>query len=1418
MKTFFWVVAVVMGMSIHAWAVDFCGGQVSAVPVKNGKAPVIDGDLKDWDLSAQEPVYISEQTARTMNGDWAFMYDDDAFYIAAKVSMPGRPYSNVNNPQDAFWSGDILQVRMSSDPAAKYPLDRERDAANPRIVHLSFWKNTETQENFLHIADGPKLNLGKRVNPEGSKVVLDTVGDEGYTLEARIPWSALNVPGGKNPFKPGDKTALIAETIYIGGDTSRVPLCYNRNPGTFAFNQTGSWGQVEFAAKGLGERRRPTLEALYAKMSPASKSNLPTVGVPIEFEVPGDSDGEAGDGRKVSLNIFGPKGEVLRELLGAEILGKGKQTVRWDGRDAWGRPLPPGTYKWGAYMHGGLKAEYAGSVGTSGVPAWQTRDGKGAWGGDHSNPIAAASDASGIYMLWPVSEAGKAIVKVDYDGRVLWRKNPFVGGGFGPFYSLASDGKYLYLARGDAEVFLSRLEAETGALRTWTEGGPAEVQISTTEAPALVPRLSTPVTFSPVKTSFITPKVYPGSDADSTLVHQPDPVGMAYAPTGDGEGRLYVSIYSADKVLVLDIKTGKVTSELKVRGPRGLAVNGTGDLFAVSYVPGLQGIAEVLRFEKGAGAGTPVISEKGALDAPFGIAVDSRYLLSAEDIKKHKEGAKEKDGFSALMNREDRADQKHIYVSNLGATQQVKIFTFDGKEAGAIGRKGGRPWQGKYDPEALLMPAGLAIDARGALVVPEAALPKVFSRFDLAAGNKLIKRWFGPGVYWNSTWPMPEDPLHVFYMNTHGIGRGKVAGVNEPGLPDAYWETTMSGFTQIPDLESGIPQPEAVRAINGSLYLVRDVREHAIMLLGEDDKIRPVATFTPVGAKAKDNLLKINHLKIWVDLNGDGLVTPDEQSILSELSDGKPMPNVATTTSSMHMEPNGDLYFSTHDNCILLVPAVARDAFQKDGSVRWDTTKARLVVPTVLPGLKEMSTTYRQGILGVRRDEFGNIYTLFNTRVDGKSGGEFDYPTPEIATRMREGMGHTSSFNVIKVAKYDGDGSLIWMAGRKATAGARPGEMYHHWNMAGLVNERYVAAGSEWGQIYFYTSDGFFVDALMNNPGDVTQPGPYTFGGETSGGRVTYFPKLGELWAYSSGMSYRVRGFSKGEVERETRLTGEVVLDKKYDVTGDGVGSGPAKEPAKPLEIVALQSEALTADANAWTEDKTWAKVPVSTLTRNGKDLAKAQIAYDAEFLYARLVVTDESPLQNGATEPQLAFKGGDTAGIVLGPVRGSGSDAEKDKAERTRPGKGDIRLMAAFLNGKARLIAMKGVVPDGASHGKKPFEYFTPAAGKVAFEFVDDVPGAKVDLVKTGNDTAGQSGYVATFAVPRAFLDFELKPGVTLRGDIEVRLSGDGGRGLQATSRNYLFTPGTSETTMTDDVPTESRLFPQHWGEALVK
>lgn len=1304
--------------SSNVKAVDFTGGLTKAIPVKNGVAPVIDGKLDDWDLSFMEPCFASEQTVDRLNGEWALMYDNNALYVSGKMSLPGRPYKNEAMPTDQFWQYDLFAFRLSVDPSLAYPLSHNEGEKNNRVAHVSVWKNTDNGQNYLHIIHGTRIDLAPKVNPTGSKVAFQTDGTSEYTVEMAIPWSALNVPDGKNPFKPGDKTAFVFDSRWFGGTI--FSACFRKNPGDFAFLNPDTWGQIEFMASSPGLRQRPTMKEIIAEVIAREKDKILAVGIPIRIEVPDDS-------MKISVNILDKDGKVIRELAGGESCSKGTYTAYWDGYDAWKNPVKPGNYKWGAYFHKGLEAEYAGSVGTSGIPAYNTPDGKGAWGGDHSNPVDCAADESGFYFLWSGAEAGKAIVKTDCNGKVLWRKTPFVRGGFGPHYAIATDGKYVYVTFGESNVgnsegevkhttYLFKMDAKNGALLTWNDNIADKAIFSANLTPMSLELCPMPINFGTGK-----------ENHEPEIAYNPDCMGIAAA-----YGKVYMASNNLGKIFILDPQTGEIEGELECAGVRGINFDASGNLFAVSAPTGMN--PKIVQFEQGRGEGKTVVSNN--LEVPYDVAVDNK---------------------------------SQIFVSDQGDSQQVKAFSKKGKIISSIGKKGGRAWQGKYDREALLNPTGLSIDHEGYLLVTESSLPKVFSRFSIPDG-KLQNRWYGPGVYWNSTWPMPDDPKHIFYMLTEGIGRGYVKGPDEVGAPDAYWDLKYTPYSFIGNLEGLIPQPEVIMTDNKKLYLVKDTDPHAVMLL-ENDVLRPVSTW--------EWSRKEERVELWIDKNADGLKQEEEKSILEKTADGNRILTIADKTSSLHMESNGDLYFVS-ENQILKIPA---KSLLQDGQIEWDIEKASLAVPVVMPGLKKFDQTWRTGILGVRLDSQKNIYTAFNVAVPGL-GGEYDYPSKMVAKEMLEGLGHTSTFNVVKFAKYDPQGSLIWMAGRKATAGAKAGEMYHFWNLAGIVNDKYIAGGSEWGQIYFYTHDGFFVDAIMNNPADAPAPGPYTFGGETSGARVQYFPEQDELWAYSWSMAYRVKGFKSGKIEGEKRVYGTVTLDKTYEKIVDAV------EPVQSMRIVQTKS-------NLITNQNEWSKIASSIVERNDRKLAAAQLAYDNKNLYCRMEVIDASPMVNETDQLQLFFKGGDIAGIVLGPGRESDS-----------PDLGDIRIVAAMIKGSPKLMAMKQ-----KTLGKKiPFDYYTPASGKVAFEYVGEVNGGQLKMEKTSD------GYIATFAVPLTFLEFDINQGANLRGDIDLRYSGNGQRGVQAVSRNYLFTPDNPQTTMTDDIPTEARLYPQYWKKIVVE
>ena len=1320
----------------HTAAIDLSGGLLYAVPPLDGKPPTLTGRASDWDLSVAEPFWIANQTATQMNAAVALEYDKANLYFFAKVHLPsGRKLQNENSPADPFWKGDMLELRLCSDPTIPYPLPAFADprvADSNRICHISMWEDTVDGKTNCNIAYGGKLHAGNILNPPGIRLVF-TETDGGYIAEAKIPWTALNVPDGVNPFAAGQRMAILFGAHWKFNDFFATgSAIYNANPGEFGFRNLQDWGQAEFSPKGNLPPRHGTMEEALAAASAASVSP----GVPISLDVPA-----AG---KLSVNILGARGEVIRELTGGQPVSPGPVTIHWDGYDQWGFAMPPGRYKWGAYLSGGLQARYIGTVGTSGTPAYPTPDEKGGWGGDHGLPTAVAADPSGLYFGWFEAEAQRQIVKIDYAGNTLWRKSPFVQGGFSSLHAMASNGKYVFLAYDGSHPVLSRISATTGVF-------------------ALFDNPQTRGTAVPICTTANTPipapaGASPRDDFTNKDGSQPECLGLAAT-----DREVFASIYSQNLIQVFDAETGQPTRTLICPSPRGLALDRDGNLYAVSY--GTDQAPEIVRFDLAAGNGKPVVT--AGLSAPLGVTVDVA---------------------------------REIAVTDEGPSQQVKIFSSNGKLLHTYGKAGGRPWIGTYDPDAFLAPSAIAADAGGDLVVAESSIPKIFDRIDPATGKNL-GRWCGYPSYGLSNIPDSDNPLTSYYpFEPSGFARATVSASGDGGTPTAYWDYSKVDLPG-PGQNSGMALPYVQTLQNGRKYFIQDTNPHYVCLI-EGDTLLPVGrinTYNPHGGHFTS--ITDPYYEVWVDRNGDRKVDPEEILKFDKI-EGKPVPIADTGWNSMWLDANGDAYFLTEENAIVKIPS---DGFSPDGAILWNPAKASFAVPSVVPSLSgRMGNGPRQGMAGVRADSNGNIYTCVTTtlpsftpdleaKIEKQHPGLpqsfwWVYANPDLAKRMHEGLGHTGESNAVKFAKFDSNGAPLWIAGRKAVAAPGPGEMYHFWSMGGMVGDDYVAGASEWGTIYFYTSDGFYVDEIMSDPAALPPASPYTFGSETFSGRIAAFPKLGKVYAYQQGGIYAVDGFDGNlKVAGEKRLSGTVDLDKVY-AAADASSSG---SETAPMTIASLSGDS--------GSETVWASIPTQTLVRSGSPLATAQFGIGADTLYARIHVADDTPLQNGADDPSVVFKGGDVAGFDLGPA-----------GDRKSAGAGDVRILAALIHGQPRLIAMKPL----SGQGKQSQDYSTPSSGTRHFDFVGDVPGGKVTLTP---DPDGR-GYTALLAVPVGFLEFPIDAGTNLKGDVEILLSGSGSHGLQTASRNWLFSGGHVETTMTDDIPTEAGLYPQFWGPVAVK
>jgi hypothetical protein len=1308
---------------------------IRALPIRTDSpvsAPQIDGCLRGWDLSAAEPFRATADTADRWSGKIAMAWDRNALYLALRVSLPGRSLRNPNGPFGAYRRGDSATLALIADPAFAWPVDPSDPdlLRSDRVARIAMWRDTRNGADHLRIVYGLRMDQGSALDPAGARLAVRPERG-GYVLEARIPWSLLHaqpVQGTEAvengcPFRPGQRMTASLEVRWAEGAVARAYALYRRPPGPEAMSRPELWGQAEIAGAGEPAPNRAG-GSVSGQPATAEQPKPDRAGAPIRIHLPAPG--------RLSVNILGRDGSVIRELMGGASRPAGTTTLIWDGRDQWGAPMPPGQYRWGAYLSHGIRAELIGRFGGSPVPAASEELEEAPPGGSPGPPIGAAADGDAEYLLWMTATKGCALLKRDAQGRMLWCTDP-VPERRAVYTAVACGGRYVFVAEGISSPRLIRLDASTGE-----------------PAPFSIQEPSAPISATPAV------EVDPGS---MPTERQPETCGLACAG-----GEVYASVFGRDRIRVFDAASGSLRRELSCPGPRGLAADGQGDLYAVSYRDGRPG--EVLRFRAGSGDGERVVTQN--LSAPWGIAVEPT-------------GA--------------------IWVSDEGGSQQLKRFDAAGKLLATVGAPRGRAWAGALDPNSLLLPAGLA--ANGAwLIAAEAAPPGIFRRLpaDGSAGPPASPQLlFGPAGELGSPFPDPVDPQRVYYSaGTEGFARSTLpaAGAAGPGSqasssesdpipPDAAWDLLRGGFPDAGRLYAGGAAPIMQIGPGERTYLFGDANPHPIYLVDRD-------RIVPVGYARVENEPS-PRIVLWQDANGDHAAQAGEISVLNRAS-GAPLPALAELTGSAFMDSNGDLYFATQANSIVRLPVKSVDAA---GAIHWDLRRAGLLGSRILPRAgNSLPAGRRSGIVGMRTDSRGSLYACIDATVP--------YARRDATDAMLNGIGHTGEMNAVKIVRLRPDGRLLWIAGRKATGdplgpdgdapvassgpdggepggdagarrpGAAPGFTYNFRTIAGLVGDEYVAAASDWGPIVFYTADGFYAGAVMDDP-ERRGAGDYAFGPDTPGARVQYYPDRDEVRAYEGDRAYRIVGFENGRVAGERRLYGSVQLTGSFAPL-PGAWSEPS-EP-EPLRIVPLRDPIL--------DPVNWRFAPVADISNGVKTVATVQLGYDSRRLYARVHVLEGALPAAGAAPPGLR------AGVVLdfGPP-----------GVRDAPAPGDVRFEICSGARGPELLAVKPYTggklrPGRVLHGPE---------GDLPVDFSGTSPHSTVGLFSDG-----RAGYVAEFAVPRDFLGFPISVDVPILANVRI-LSEGAGNGLE---RIDLFPPRHSEQ---EGGNRALMLHPSEWGVAEV-
>jgi hypothetical protein len=381
------------------------------------------------------------------------------------------------------------------------------------------------------------------------------------------------------------------------------------------------------------------------------------------------------------------------------------------------------------------------------------------------------------------------------------------------------------------------------------------------------------------------------------------------------------------------------------------------------------------------------------------------------------------------------------------------------------------------------------------------------------------------------------------------------------------------------------------------------------------------------------------------------------------------------------------------------------------------------------------------------------------------------------------------------VSRYTLDGKRLW-AYRRCWLGfgldaplSKPGDVVGAMKFIGKVpldkRTTLIAVNGYFGQFNLLSSDGLWVASLCRDN--------------------RYGPKADETTVWPENFS---GFFFRNREDGKVYLIAGDTDARVWEVTGlDTIETTSARlalsdsDHQKALQV-AMKRQGMSADlapirlrrATARTVDANLADAGMGeavALDAGAGRTAKATLAYDDANLYIAFDVQDDSPMKNGGKDFALLFKTGDACDVMLA------ADPNADP-KRTRPAKGDLRLLFSEMEGKPLCVLYEPAVREG---DKQPRQFSSPT-GSEPFERVVVVKEAQVAIQRT------QKGYALEAAVPLKAIGFAPKPGTMTRGDVGVIFSDPGG------SRNVLRAYyANKDTAIVNDIPSEVRLTPDKWG-----
>lgn len=816
-------------------------------------------------------------------------------------------------------------------------------------------------------------------------------------------------------------------------------------------------------------------------------------------------------------------------------------------------------------------------------------------------------------------------------------------------------------------------------------------------------------------------------------------------------GKIYVSYGARNLVAVYAARSGDLETVLEVPSAGVLAARPDGSLAAISG-----GALVALRD----GKIEPLASEH--LDHPTGIAVDA---------------------------------QGRIYVASQGVLQDVAVFESNGKFMRFIGKQGGRPAMGKYDPSGMYQPKGLTVDVKGRLWVAENSdYPKRISVWDTGNGS-LVKEFFGASDYFAYATIDPKNPLEAYCHNV----LWKIDWKNKSAEPmTTIWRRTDPGMVDEPGTPALPRGFQMFTAKNGKQYgwgySRRDRKP--ILYRRDGDLFKPFAALvrvdrekglgTNLGVQELDDPAKFPDGKyLWQDANDDQRFQANEFVDLSD--SGAP---VKADTKAETKAPGRD------------ASKTARAAGKGGGKA---SSAAASGAPLRLQYVGEDLTIWMLG---------GKTLSPVKWLKNGQPVYDKEKMTDNVLTSAKTGSGSgyiwqdpDSSIYTLdlerspSLARWTPQGEMLWgypnIPPWKKSLGMAitgPGRIQGLTGPLGIAGD-FTANMSYFGVVHIFRRDGTYVAAIFKDrrTGVV---GPEEGQSEGQGASMVQIvtepggkPRTMILGGSADARITEIHGL---ETIRDLPKKNFVITAAETQKAVEAlVANKAAIAEERPLVIGHGRSFFDAGKKTGRTLDET-----------RGFDVAAA---VDGKNLVFRYEIKSSSPLVNAVSDPNILFKGGNCLDIQIA------TDPKADPARKT-PAPGDVRLLITMQQRPGESQPSPYAVlyrPKVKGFTGQPIVLSSPT-GTEPFDEIRVIKDLELTLSKS------VSGFVAEVAVPLTLLGLEEpKAGDTLRMDLGYLYGTTTGSSIAA--RSYLFNRSFSAGVI-DDVPNESRLEPAQWGKAAVE